>query len=91
MSGPAQGIPTETRQKFAQMREDIKKITNTLQDVESQHSEYRYVFLNGEVDCGPSSPIKAKICFGTFLALLRPSFTTSSRFTDKNPDQLAFT
>jgi hypothetical protein len=42
MATPTQGINPEVRQKFTQMREDIKKLTNTLQDVESQQSEYRY-------------------------------------------------
>ena len=43
MSAPVQGINPEVRSKFVQMREDIKKITNTLQDIEAQQSEYRYV------------------------------------------------
>ena len=73
MSGPAQGIPAETRQKFAQMREDIKKITNTLQDVESQHSEYRYVDLKDEVDWCPSSLTKGILCFSHFSCPFSPS------------------
>lgn len=42
MSAPAQGVNPEVRAKFVQMREDIKKVSNTLQDVEAQQSEYRY-------------------------------------------------
>lgn len=42
MSGPAQGVNPEVRAKFMQMREDIKKVSNTLQDIEAQQSEYRY-------------------------------------------------
>lgn len=38
-------IPVEVRQKFSQMREDIKKLSLTLQDVESQQAEYSYVIL----------------------------------------------
>lgn len=46
MSGPAQGVNPEVRAKFMQMREDIKKVSNTLQDIEAQQSEYRYEYAD---------------------------------------------
>lgn len=44
MAQPPQQVSQETRAKFQQMREDIRKLTNALQDAESQQSEYSYVY-----------------------------------------------
>jgi len=45
MAASTQAIAPEVRQKFMHMREDIKKLTNTLQDIEAQQSEYTYVLF----------------------------------------------
>ena len=59
MAAPTQAIAPEVRDKFMQMREDIKKLTNTLQDVESQQSEYTYATLRYLCGKDPYVPLES--------------------------------
>jgi hypothetical protein len=42
MASQAQAVNPEIRAKFGQMREDVKKVTNRLGDIEAQQAEYTY-------------------------------------------------
>ena len=63
MASQPQSVNPEVRAKFSQMREDVKKVTNRLGDIEAQQAEYAYVIdLNAVVQIATGAHKKSSFC-----------------------------